>query len=341
MSLASLTEQIGAPVSRAFSRPILVPVIHTEEEFDWSAPFSRAARGTGHIAALADAQAIFEAHKLIPLYMLSHPVACDPAAQALLRPWADQGRAVIGAHLHPWVCPPDEEAVTAANSYPGNLSPDLERAKLAQLTETIARGFQRRPTAYLAGRYGLGPHTAQHLAALGYRLDFSPSPSFDFTAQHGPDYRDWPVHAHFNAAETRLLHIPHASGYAGFLCEGGRRPAGFDQTALGRALKLPAVLARIGAIQRGRISPEGMPLALMQAVAKALIADGVRLITFSFHSPSLAPGHTPYVRSDQDRTAFLGRIAGFCDWFCRDCEGIGLHPDRIYQRALAWRRTGA
>ena len=32
--------------------------------------------------------------------------------------------------------------------------------------------------------------------------------------------------------------------------------------------------------------------------------EGVRLLNFSFHSPTLAPGHTPYVRDESDRTAF-------------------------------------
>jgi hypothetical protein len=32
--------------------------------------------------------------------------------------------------------------------------------------------------------------------------------------------------------------------------------------------------------------------------------EGLPLLVFSFHSPSLAVGHTPYVRSDEDLDAF-------------------------------------
>ena len=39
------------------------------------------------------------------------------------------------------------------------------------------------------------------------------------------------------------------------------------------------------------------------AIDRAL-ADGVRLLTFSFHSPTLEPGHTPYVRTTRDLEAF-------------------------------------
>jgi hypothetical protein len=38
----------------------------------------------------------------------------------------------------------------------------------------------------------------------------------------------------------------------------------------------------------------------------ALIDEGVRVLNFSFHSPTLAPGHTPYVRNERDRADFYG-----------------------------------
>jgi hypothetical protein len=39
---------------------------------------------------------------------------------------------------------------------------------------------------------------------------------------------------------------------------------------------------------------------------RKLIEEGVRVLNFSFHSPTLEPGHTPYVRDESDRTAFYG-----------------------------------
>jgi hypothetical protein len=35
-----------------------------------------------------------------------------------------------------------------------------------------------------------------------------------------------------------------------------------------------------------------------------LLANDVRLLLFSFHSPTLSPGHTPYVRDDADLARF-------------------------------------
>jgi chitinase len=69
------------------------------------------------------------------------------------------------------------------------------------------------------------------------------------------------------------------------------------------------------------LSPETSTLDEMQAVTRALIADGVRTFTLSFHSPSVAPGHTPYVRSQADLRQFLGRIESYCEYFLGSLGG--------------------
>jgi len=68
------------------------------------------------------------------------------------------------------------------------------------------------------------------------------------------------------------------------------------------------VLARIGLLERIPLTPEG--ISADEAIRGVDIAldDGLPLLVFSFHSPSLDVGHTPYVRSEQD----LERLY---DWF--------------------------
>src|SRR3546814_5249321 len=101
----------------------------------------------------------------------------------MLRRFQDDGECTIGTHLHPWVNPPFEEAVTGPNSFAGNLPPALERAKLGVLTDTIEAAFGRRPTVYRAGRYGVGPNTAAILRDLGYRVDVSVRALFDYRSE--------------------------------------------------------------------------------------------------------------------------------------------------------------
>ncbi len=329
----ALNDQIGRPVLGNLSEPVLLPVIHAEEEFPWHKPFDRNKRGTAHVEALESVQYLFEKYDLKPLYLLSDPVARDTTAQQQLASWLEAGNANIGAHLHPWVVEPYLEKLGSVNSYPGNLPIELEIAKLTRLTDTIEDIFAVRPTAYLAGRYGLGASTANTLEGLGYRIDLSPSPTYDFTGQDGPNYQTWPSHAFFNRSAPQLLHIPHACGYAGALAHGGR-PAG-----LGKLLPLH-ITARLKLLQHGRISPEGMPLSFLKALTKDLVAGGASVITFSFHSPSLMTGFTPYVQSIADLEAFLDTIDRFCRWFTQDFGGLGMDVDTLYTRAVQEREAG-
>ena len=153
--------------------PELLVVVDTEEEFDWSAPFSRDAVATRSIPAQAKAHEIYERFGIVPTYVVDYPVATDPEASAFLRALKEAGKAEIGAHLHPWVTPPHEEEVNGFNSYHGNLPVDLERAKIESLTEAIHGAFGDAPTVFKAGRHGFGPNTAALLVEFGYKVDCS------------------------------------------------------------------------------------------------------------------------------------------------------------------------
>src|SRR5579863_3484068 len=117
--------------------PRLLVVVDTEEEFDWSRPLSRAETRVDHIRHQDRTQRIFERYGIVPTYVVDYPVASQESGFRPLREWRRDGKCRIGAHLHPWVNPPFEEELSPHNSYPGNLSPALEKAKLARLTETI------------------------------------------------------------------------------------------------------------------------------------------------------------------------------------------------------------
>ena len=81
-------------------------------------------------------------------------------------------------------------------------------------------------------------------------------------------------------------------GGAGTLPRGGHVP------------KARAVLARAGLLQRIPLTPEGIPVAEALEAIRVALGDGLRVLNFAFHSPSLVPGHTPYVRDDADLAAF-------------------------------------
>lgn len=316
-------------------RPILCVVIDTEEEFDWNRPLARENRAVRSISAQTRAQEIFARHAIVPTYVIDHPVASDADAVSLLRGFQDIGSARIGAHLQPWVNPPYEEELCPANSYPGNLPAALEERKLRCLTETIEAAMGRRPETYKAGRYGIGPNTPGILARLGYKVDLSVVPYTSFTDDGGPDFHSESPHPRPLGGQEELLALPLSVGFCGVLERLG--PKLFPRLSSSRALRLrlPGILARGRLLERVRLTPEGVDVDAQIRLTRALLRSGLRVLSYSYHSPSLAPGNTPYVRSDADLARFLSDMDRYFDYVLGELGGVAATPMEIYE---LWRR---
>ncbi|MDX3900485.1 MAG: polysaccharide deacetylase family protein [Sphingobium sp.] len=274
--------------------------VDTEEEFDWDAPFRRTGHGVTALKGMARGQAYFAAAGVKPVYVTDYPVVDSDAAAALMGLWLADGAADIGAHLHPWVNPPHVEALSARNSYVGFLPEETERAKLEALCRRIEERFGARPVAYRAGRYGVGPHSARLLEEAGFRLDSSVRSRFDYSHQHGPDFQGLPLHPYWAGPGRSLVELPLSTAFTGLMRGAGER-LHRSTRALG---PLAGALSRARLFSRVPLTPEGVSSAEAIAAIDALIDEDVRVLNFSFHSPTLEPGHTPYVRTEADRTAF-------------------------------------
>lgn len=274
--------------------------VDTEEEFDWNAPFSRTGHGVTALKGMARGQAYFASAGVRPVYVTDYPVVDSDAAADMMGRWLADGAADIGAHLHPWVNPPHVEQVTAANSYVGFLPLEVERAKLETLSERIAQRFGRRPIVYRAGRYGVGPHSAGLLEEAGFLVDSSVRSRFDYSPQDGPDFQGLPLQPYWAGPGRSLIELPLSTGFVGMLRGGGEQL----YRATRRRGPIAGALARSGMLSRVPLTPEGVPLHDAVRAIDALIEEGVRVLNFSFHSPTLQPGHTPYVRDEADRVAF-------------------------------------
>lgn len=310
--------------------PRLTVLIDVEEEFDWEAPFDRSNTATSAVSELGRAVDVLAERGLVPVGVVSYPVAADPESARQLRAFVEDGRLQVGAHLHPWVCPPHEEVVSDENSFPGNLDADLEERKLAALTDAIEQAVGQRPRVYQAGRYGLGAGTFDALLRQGYVVDMSRSPGFDYREQGGPDFR-----RDDNAprwTEGGLLTLPVTGAYTGALHGAG--PVLFPLAQSLAGLKVPALLSRSGLLERQRLSPEGHGLSDMQRLTQALHRQGHRVFCLSFHSPSLAPGHTTYVETESQRDAFVRLLGDYVRWFQDELGGeaatpLSLHEDFV------------
>ncbi|MBI5164914.1 MAG: polysaccharide deacetylase family protein [Magnetospirillum sp.] len=316
-------------MSRAIAPPVLSVIVDTEEDFDWSQPFSRHTVAVDSIAAQPSLHPLFRHYGIVPTYLIDWPVATTPAAVKVLRRLLEAGQCEIGAHLHPWVNPPYEEALSPRNSYAGNLPARLEYRKLAALTEAIAAGFAHHPTVYKAGRYGLGAGTATTLEILGYTIDASVVPHTSFGGDGGPDFRGLPDRPFWFGNGDRLLELPLSVGFVGRLAGQGPLlyPALIDPRW--RRARLPGLAARLGLLERVRLTPEGTGLSDLKRLTRALLARGHRFFSFCYHSPSLAVGHTPYVRSPDDLAAFHATCEGYFRFFAEEVGGRFATPTQF------------
>jgi hypothetical protein len=310
--------------------PILSVVVHTEEEFDWTrSEFDRNSTAVTHMRYTDRVQDIFDSAGIVPTYVVDYPIANQEDGWRPLRRFADEGRALIGAHLHPWVSPPYTEEITRRNSYPGNLPREVEHDKLKRLTTRITDNFGRPPKVYLAGRYGNGPNSHAILEELGYEVDISVNVPMDFTDDGGPDYSSRTNHPFWFGERRRLLGLCYTGAFVGWLPVSKRmvfRMA--NQPWLSRT-KLPGILARLRMVDRLGLSPEGFHRHEFRRLTKSLLHDGFRVFVFYFHSPSVQPGCTPYVRTDADLRDFLGKCRDYFAFFKDELNGVAMTPLQI------------
>jgi hypothetical protein len=309
--------------------PALVAVVDTEEEFDWAAPFDRAHTAVAHMAAIHRLQDVFASLGVIPSYLVSYAIVAQEAGFRPLLPYVGAGQAVVGAHLNPWTTPPWGERVNRMNSYPGNLPRELEAAKLDALRRQIQRSFGVRPRVYKAGRYGKGRNTEAILEEQGFEVDISPAPPMDFRADGGPDYTRHAARPFLFGRGRPLLCLPNTGAFVG-RCHvlGPVLQPVLERGSLAR-LRLPAIASRLRLLERLRLTPEGYTLAEMKRLTRALLARGQHTFVVSLHSPSVVPGHTPYVRTDADVVALLQRLHEYLIFFRDELRGRFSTPPAL------------
>src|SRR5690606_14988932 len=79
-------------------------------------------------------------------------------------------------------------------------------------------------------------------------------------------------------------------------------------------------------------TPEGVTLEDCKRVTEHLLAEGRRVFTFAYHSSTLLPGGSPYVRTLEGRQRFLDKMDAYFTWFREVVGGRGTTPYEI--RAL-------
>lgn len=313
----------GDVIAAKNTTPQLAVVIHTEEEFDWSGGFYRSNTRVTHGAELLDfVQRMLDLQVMVTLAM-DHAFVSSEEGKDVIKKLSPKRNSEIefASHLHPWVNPPfaGPDHCSVNESYPGNLPKDQEYAKLKVLTELIEAQCGERSVSYLAGRYGVGSNSYQILQSLGYTTDLSVTPLTSFADQQGPDF------SHYNNlsySHQGIRGIPHSTGLVSIVPWVARwfnqSPERYQHWLTSPVL---SVLLKLLRVKKWRLSPEGFRANDMKKLCLALLDSGVTNFVFSFHSPSVKVGLTPYVSTQQELAQFENDCLQFLTWFKTSLNG--------------------
>lgn len=306
--------------------PRVLVFVDTEEDFDWSQPMQRENIHVDSARQLGAVHQIMRDRQVVPHYLVDFPIATDAAAVQALTELAAGDGAIIGSQLHSWVNPPYHEPLNLGNTYPGNLEISLERAKLHALTRAVEDAFQVKPIVYRAGRYGVGANTPAVLEELGYQADVSVRALFDYASYGGPSFKHIDFRPYRFGSANQLLEVPLSNTFIGPLAPLGKQLFSFDDMPRGFNSLRNSLLSGTRLLQRIALTPEGIPVKAALRAVDQLRRQGADLFCISFHSPSVVPGNTPYVRNAAELARFKDWISIVLDYLVTE---IGAQPATI------------
>lgn len=241
--------------------------------------------------------------------------------------------------MPPWNTPPFDEPRVERNTMLCNLPVPLQFQKMQCLHETIVKNFGVIPTAFRTGRWGYSNQVAGSLEKLAYTIDTSITPYTYWSKEHGPDFSSvGPEPYYFNPKQIftptpkgRMLEIPATIGFTQTIKWANRVFDILKRRPI-KSFRLIGLLNRLGMLNKVWLSPEMCTSGGLIALTKRLMWRHVPVINLFFHSPTLQPGLTPYVRTTSKRKEFFNRIAEFLT-FTREA---GIRPIPLSE---AWRKV--
>ena len=85
---------------------------------------------------------------------------------------------------------------------------------------------------------------------------------------------------------------------------------------------------KVARVKKQRLSPEGFALNDMKRVIRNQLKLGQQSFVFSFHSPSVKVGLTPYTQTADALSQFEHDTLALLSWFKEECQGkVALAKD--------------
>lgn len=290
---------------------VTVAVSIDTEEDDWGS-YAFEGERTNNIAHLPELQDLFDRWGARPTYLVNRAPLMSAESTAVLGALSQRDDVEIGAHCHPWNTPPFT-GEGSERSMMCSLTHDENRAKLAEVVGRLRSELGVTPRTFRAGRWGLGPTVGTALLAEGFEIDCSVSPFVDWSDIGGPDFTRAP-HLPYRFRPDRpllpdpggeLIQIPTTVGFMGGAHSLAARARVFLRRSALRPLRVIGLLDRMGLLARRWLSPETSSGATMVRLVDSMVVSGAPFVQVTFHSCTLLPGATPFVRDAEDRRRFL------------------------------------
>ena len=294
----------------------LVITIDTEED-QWNHWEEKVS--VTNVSALTQLQAVFDKYGFTPTYLVNYPVAADPGASKILEKILNRGRCEIGTHLHPWNTPPIREAKNKKNSMLGNLSYELQLEKIFFATDFIEKRFGLRPISFRAGRWGLGRNTIRALMSCGYQVDTSVTPFLSWEADGGPPFVSETIDPYFinltnetlgQIDENAILEIPATIGYSRWPFKRMRSIERMIED-LPACLHAKGLANRLNIVRKISLDPEAENIGNMLLLSRLAIEKGIKVLNVFFHSNSLVPGLSPFIKTETELNELYDRLSRY------------------------------
>jgi len=290
--------------------------IDTEGDNQWDAA-ARASQRFENIYALPRLHALFARHGVRPTYVVTYPVATDPASARVLRELRARGDCEIGAHHHAWETPPCTAEDVKRHPYAANLPLDQFEAQLAALTDAIAEAVGERPVSYRSGRFGFSAAHVSALERLGYLVESSVAPLFYEAHKQGPDFVEAPLRPYFLAYDSAtspgssaVLEVPVSAAL-------NRRWPAALRYLYARSPKpytTKRVLRKLGVAHVRWLRPSYSSLEDMIGLARDLAEEAEPVLNLLFHSSEAIVGGSPYNTTESELASFYDRLERFFEF---------------------------
>jgi peptidoglycan/xylan/chitin deacetylase (PgdA/CDA1 family) len=253
-----------------------------------------------NIGGIPKLQELFKKYGVKPTYLITYPVAANKESIDILKKAMSEGTE-IGAHLHPWTCPPFEsEEEKTEQGYPHNSK--LEEEKLIELTRAIKEAFGIKPVSYRAGRYGIDENSIEILKKHGYKIDCSVTPTMNWSNDKGPNFSkiknsdpyDW----------NGILEIPITI----------RIKKGL--TLFNKLSPMQkAILKKLDLYKTVWLRPSVSSFSDMKWIIENNESD---VLNMMFHSNELMQGTSPYTKDEKKAEEFWKRLDNILDYLVNE-----------------------